>query len=318
MPSAAEAADAAAPARVHILLSTYNGAAWLGAQLDSIARQSCRDWTLHWRDDGSTDGSVASMRAFAEGAGQGRCVEHAAPAGNVGVLASYMGLLREVTPGLRDIDCVAFSDQDDVWLPPKLDRAMVALAWQQGPVVYCARYLAVDRDDRPLGESARLRRPTAFPAALTQNVATGCTIVLNRAAARAVAASAPPPATLHDWWSYLVVTAAGGRLARDEGIVMRYRQHGGNAVGVARTPVRRAVAAAGRGPSEFMARLRAHVAALRATPDLLSADAAAVLGRVDAALRGPRLSRLALWREPGLRRQTWWETAVLRLWALLG
>ena len=143
-------------------------------------------------------------------------------------------------------------------------------------------------------------------------------MAMNQQAVRLVAASRPPDGTLHDWWSYLVVTAAGGPLLRDEGVVVRYRQHAANAGGLAPSLLRRALAASGRGPGRFMALLRAHVAALRATPELLSADAKALLDRADTVLRGGRLGRMALWRQPRLRRQTWWETAALRGWLLLG
>lgn len=299
---------------MRILLSTYDGAAFLREQLDSFSAQTFRAWTLHWRDDGSRDETPALMRDFAAGAGPGRCVELAEPAGHVGVLASYMALLRAAAPALAEGDTIAFADQDDVWLPAKLERAMLALAWQSGPALYCARYVAVDAALRPLGESPRLGGPTAFPAALAQNVATGCTVVLNLAAARLLAASRPPPGTLHDWWSYIVVTAAGGTLLRDETVTVRYRQHGGNAVGVARGLLARARAAIGRGPGPFAALLRAHVAALLETPELLAAPARAALDRLRQQLGAGRIGRL----RTGLRRQTAWETWAMRLWLLLG
>ena len=86
-----------------------------------------------------------------------------------------------------------------------------------------------------------------FPAALTQNVATGCTVMLNRPAARLVAASRPSTGTLHDWWAYLLVTAAGGRLVQDEEPVVLYRQHAQNLVGAPASMVSRAIAALRRG-----------------------------------------------------------------------
>ena len=58
--------------RVAILLSTFNGARFLPAQLESLLGQTFEEWTLYWRDDGSTDNSVAVVEAFARAAGQGR------------------------------------------------------------------------------------------------------------------------------------------------------------------------------------------------------------------------------------------------------
>ena len=53
-----------APMRVAILLSTFNGARFLGPQLHSLLGQTHRDWVLYWRDDGSTDDTVPLMRRF--------------------------------------------------------------------------------------------------------------------------------------------------------------------------------------------------------------------------------------------------------------
>ena len=88
--------------------------------------------------------------------------------------------------------------------------------------------------------------------ALTQNVATGCTVMLNRAAADLIAASRAPGATLHDWWSYLMVSAAGGRVLFDAAPVVLYRQHEANALGAPASFPQRALAALRRGPATFM------------------------------------------------------------------
>ncbi len=304
--------------RVAILLSTYNGRRFLHEQLDSFLAQTHADWVLHWRDDGSHDGSDMLLRDFAAGPGHGRCIEHPEPMGNLGVLSSYMKLLRATAPTLGEADAIALADQDDVWLPEKVARGLATLPRGEGPALYCARYIRSDAALHRLGESEKLRRPAGFPQALTQNVATGCTILLNRAAAMLVAASAPPPGTIHDWWCYLAVSAAGGIVLRDETPVLLYRQHDRNTVGAAPNWTLRAAGAIRRGPARFMGLLRAHVASLLERPELLAPDARTSLGAIDLALRGPRRSRLALLACPGLRRQGWWETLAFRAWLMIG
>ncbi|MBC7801833.1 MAG: hypothetical protein H7Z10_14530 [Gemmatimonadaceae bacterium] len=153
---------------------------------------------------------------------------------------------------------------------------------------------------------------------MTQNIATGCTVVLNHAGAELVAGSRPPAVTLHDWWSYLVVSAHGGRLITDATPTVLYRQHAGNVVGAPRSMARRALGAVQRGPGVFMAVLRGHVAALRDQPHLLSPDAAAALDVVSAGLSGGVLRRVAALRLGGLSRQTWHETLLFRWWFLVG
>lgn len=50
--------------RIDILLATYNGAAFLGEQLDSIEAQTHENWRLIARDDGSTDGTLEILKNF--------------------------------------------------------------------------------------------------------------------------------------------------------------------------------------------------------------------------------------------------------------
>ncbi len=215
---------------------------------------------------------------------------------------------------------VAFADQDDVWLPEKLTRGAHALHRVSAavPSLYCARQVLVDASLRRVAVSRGLEQPTGFPAALTQNVTTGCTIMLNRCAASMIAESRPPSATLHDWWCYLLVTASGGTLLDDNEPVVLYRQHTDNLVGAPRSMSRRAVAAMQRGPSVFMNVLRQHVGALMEQPQLMSDATRAQVTAIDKALRSGPLRRLAALRIPGLRRQTWAETMLFRLWFLFG
>ncbi len=306
-----------APAVV-VLLSTYNGAAWLPEQLESLVAQEDVAWRLLWRDDGSSDGSVAVMEAFAATRPPGQCTR-AAAAGALGVSDSYMALLREAVGQRAETGAerVAFADQDDVWLPQKLHRAVEALHDAAGPALYCSRQVLVDDDLRHIALSAPIPVPPGLGPALTQNIATGCTVMLNRPAAALVAGSTAPETTLHDWWAYLVVAAAGGRVVADDEPTVLYRQHSSNVVGAPRSNHRRAVAALRRGPRLFMRVLRANVAGLLAQPWLLSAESRVLLEAVSRGLAGgvgPRLGALRL----GLLRQTRAETLLFRAWFLMG
>ena len=298
-----------------IVLSTLNGAAWLPEQLQSLMQQEGVAWRLLWRDDGSTDGSAAVMEAFAAGDGAGRC-RRVDEAGHLGVTASYMALLRAVVAEGRS-ECVAFADQDDVWLPGKLARSLSELGDGVVPALYCSRQVLVDEALRPLSDSVRVRVRPGFGPALTQNIATGCTVVLNPAAARLVASSEPPSPSLHDWWSYLVVAASGGRIVADDERTVLYRQHAANAVGAPRSTQRRAMAALNRGPGTFMTVFRAQVAALQAQPELVAPEARRLLDRVAAGLAGGTLRRMLALRS-GMRRQTFAETALFYCWFLIG
>jgi glycosyltransferase involved in cell wall biosynthesis len=301
---------------VAILLSTWNGAAYLTDQLASFLRLNGPDWRLYWRDDGSEDRSVDIVRAFGAAEGTGRLMDRNDNRGRIGITASFLSLLRRAPPG----SIVAFADQDDVWLPEKLARGVRALeAVAAGtPALYCARQSLVNAALRPIRLSARLTEPPGFPQALTQNIATGCTVMLNADAVSLIAGAREPPDTLHDWWAYLVVTAAGGRVLIDDEPTVLYRQHAGNAVGVPLSPWRRAVAAVRRGPGVFMRTFRQHADALRGQPEILTPAAREALEMISRGLCDGWLPRLRALRHPGLRRQSFAETQLFRLWFLLG
>jgi len=300
--------------QVAILLSTYNGAEFLAAQLESFPTQTHANWVLHWRDDGSSDGSPSIVDAFAQSQQPGRCTGW--PSGErLMATRSFLCLLRHArtTPARL----FAFSDQDDVWLPIKLARGVAALP-EDRPALYCSGHILVDAALRSIGQSEPLRKPPGFLPALTQNIAQGCTVMFNRAAADLILAIEPPPATVHDWWSYLVVTAAGGQIVADPTPSLLYRQHGANQIGVAATWWRRGIAAMQRGRRPFMNLLRQHVRALQTRPDLLTPDTRKQLAVVARAMDGGIRARLSALRQTGFVRQTWQETAIFRLWFLLG
>jgi len=301
---------------VAILLSVKNGARFLPDQLASLCAQTDCHWRLVWRDDCSTDASAAIVSAFvvSNGIRATMTLEH--PPEALGAGASYFRLLRAA----RGAEAVAFADQDDVWLPDKLARGLAALRREPPtiPVLYCARQVLVDATLRRIGVSETPRRPPGFLPALTQNIATGCTVMMNEAARALVARSTPPAGALHDWWSYLVVAGAAGRIIVDPTPVILYRQHGANLIGARASAVDRAFAALRRGPAAFMSVLREHVLALRAQPELLTDEARSQLEVVADALGRPPWARLGALALHGLRRQGAMETLLFRLWFLAG
>ena len=300
---------------ITILLSTFNGSRFLPEQLASFVAQTDQDWRLLWRDDGSSDSTREIMASFAAGLGAGRCVEVAHSGFHLGAGQSFLALLAEA----GDAELIAFADQDDVWLPEKLARARAALRGPgAGARLYTARQYLVDAALQGRKLSALPARKPGFPACLTQNVVHGNTAVMNRAAADMVNRIPGPSGTVHDWWSYIVVSACGGAITIDPEPVVLYRQHKDNLIGSPRNTMARALGAIRRGPDIFMTMMRRHVRQLEAHGDLLTAAARADLARISAGLEGGFAPRLSAMRCPGLTRQTVLENLLFRLWFVLG
>jgi glycosyltransferase involved in cell wall biosynthesis len=306
----AEVADA-----VTILLSTYNGEKFLAAQLASFASQHFADWRLLWRDDGSTDRTVAMMRDFTATLPAGVCVESATSGPHLGAAPSFLLLLKEA----RTDPIIAFADQDDVWLPSKLARAVTQINRAgDRPALYCAQQYMVDEALRGSKKSAAFINPPGFPASLTQNIANGNTLVMNRAACDLVSAIPGPPGTVHDWWSYIVVSACGGLVMFDTDPQILYRLHKNNLIAASPSIPARALAALDRGPGIFMTMMRRHADTLNRHATRLTPGARADLAVVREGLNGTWRERLAALKNTRFRRRTLLENMLFAYWFLTG
>lgn len=218
--------------RIAVLMATYNGAAYLSAQIASILAQ--QDVALHLfaRDDESADGTPALLDTLAREAGDRLSVVRAGDrAGSAA--ANFFRLL--ATVDLDGFTHVALADQDDVWFPDKLSHAVARMA-EAGADGYSSDALAYDAKAgrgwviRKAGREAPLDY-------LFQGASAGCTYVLSVRAARLVAATlaAAPgpafPAASHDWTIYAICRSQGLSWVRDPEARLVYRQHPVNVYG---------------------------------------------------------------------------------------
>lgn len=306
--------------RVLIVLAVRNGAAHLRAQLQSFAAQDFSRWDLLAGDDGSTDDSPAQLAAFAkEMQPQGHAVR-IVPGPQIGGAAHFISLLQQAPEATR---WLAFSDQDDVWVPEKLDRAISSLetASDDQPSLYCSRTWVTDADLNNPVLSRPWPRAFGFRNALVQNVAAGNTIVLNRAAIAlaqraAPAALAVPDLPAHDWWLYQIVTGAGGQVLHDDQPGLYYRQHGTNQIG-ANHGIKAGAARAAAIFSGVYARWNAANIAALTGAGTLTPENQARLERFAALRARPTLARLSALHRLGLYRQTPLTQAALWLAAAL-
>jgi glycosyltransferase involved in cell wall biosynthesis len=293
----------------------YNGRLFLPAQLKSLADQTHGNWVLLWRDDGSQDNSQQIMELFADEVGRHRVKQLLEPKGQVGITSSFMHLLSNAP---AEAAFFAFCDQDDVWLPEKLTRAIrfFETASATEATLYCARQMLVDKNLSPLGLSPNFNRESGLGNALVQNIATGCTIMMNREARRHVISAAAPQGTLHDHWTYLVVCAVAGRVFFDQDPSILYRQHGRNAVGSQATIGRRIRRALGRGPKPFLQNLANNLGAISGFREHFP-EVERAMPLLTALQSSNPIRRLAALRQFGIYRQSSMEDLLLRIWVLL-
>jgi len=215
------------PNQVTVLMSTYNGSQFLQQQLNSLYEQTYPHIKILVRDDGSSD---ATNTILAHEQARGAIAQLEAGA-NLGATASFFTLLRHAAQ--TQTAYVAFCDQDDVWQTNKIERAVSLLAEVSDcPALYCSRLDIVNEQLEMLELSVK---PTkiGFGNALVENIAVGCTMVLNRKAIDLLCQQTlPNHVYVHDWWCYLVISCFGNVIFDDNPLI-KYRQHGGNVIGAA-------------------------------------------------------------------------------------
>lgn len=305
-----------AGAEVAILLGTHNGARFVSEQLASFRQQSHRRWSLIVRDDGSSDTTLAHVAAFAVTAGSYAVRVEAGP--RLGFAGNFLTLLA-MEGGAAPY--VAFSDQDDYWLPDKLSRAVAQLSQvpEAVPAMVCGPTVLTDEKLRRIGISPRFRRPPSFQNALVQTIAGGNTMVLNRAARMLLhAAGAEADVVSHDWWIYQLITGAGGHVIYDAEPTLLYRQHGANLSGSNRGLRAKFTRGCGLMRGDYRRWNERNVRALSAVRPLLTAEARATLAAFEAARTAPLGERLGRLVRSGIHRQTGPGQASLLAAAALG
>lgn len=223
-------------AKIDILMATYNGGKFLPGQLESILRQTFTDWRLLIRDDGSTDNTAQLLEQYQEKYPD-RIQLIRDEKGNLGPLGNF-NLLMETS----DADYCAFSDQDDLWKPEKLEHAfqrICQLEMETGggdvPLMVFADREIVDAEGNLLVPSywrQMKQHPKDFPDVISHFpmcIAAGSTMLINRAL-RSMSLPIPTSARMHDTWIELVAAAFGKRAFLDE-VALSYRRHAANVSG---------------------------------------------------------------------------------------
>lgn len=218
-------------------MATCNGAKFIQAQLESIAAQDHENWSLWVSDDGSADVTRTIVERFRKA--NPRHEIHLIDGPRRGSAVNFLTMLARVD--LPGDTYVAFSDQDDIWMPHKLSRALRRLnKGESGKMrVYSSRTMLMNTDGNRRRVSRRHRVRPQFGNALVQNILGGNTIVLDPAAAALMrrctpAALAGKGVPFHDWWVYQVATGSGAEVICDDRPGLYYRQHSGNVLGANR------------------------------------------------------------------------------------
>jgi rhamnosyltransferase len=227
--------------KVAVLLASFNGERYIKEQIKSILAQVDVEPYLIISDDGSTDRTL-------------HCIAEVAP-----VLVDRLSILNGCKPYElfdrcsahnfynlihsvdlpSDLQWVAFSDQDDIWHPDHLIRA-IRLIEQRKAAGYSSSVMAFWPNGRTrlvkkCGQISRYNH-------LFESPGPGCSFVLPRASFDSLQSHLRKNLLLasriifHDWAIFAYIRSIGGSWVIDPTPSLLYRQHDSNVIGVQLTP----------------------------------------------------------------------------------
>lgn len=214
--------------KVSIAMCTYNGAKYIREQLDSILRQTEKDWELVVCDDCSKDDTLKILHEYADRYARIRVYQNAT---NLGFFKNF-----EKALGLCHGDYIAPCDQDDIWTANHLEKLLTILG---DKTLACGNSELVDANGKSLGltlsEQEHLYRvpndplDLALSIFLCRNPFQGANMLFRRELLVKVLPF-PQEIGYHDVWLSCLSCFDKGMSYTFE-IINHYRIHGNNASG---------------------------------------------------------------------------------------
>lgn len=218
---------------ITVIMTAYNGEAYIEEQVLSILKGSFQDFTIHIYDDGSTDGTGEILERLSK--------EYPAQVVYT-VNPQNKGVIRNFTEGAYRAESpyIMFCDQDDVWLSDKLSKTLTQMKKEEKkngsdtPIVVFTDTKVVNQELRELkpsfhGASHLDPYKTDLPHLLMENKLIGCTMMINGALKEKLRL-VPEKVRMHDWWIGLIGASLGVVSYLPEATLL-YRQHEKNVVG---------------------------------------------------------------------------------------
>lgn len=206
--------------KVAVIMSTYNGEKFVKEQIDSILNQTYKNIKLIVRDDGSRDKTVEIIKEYQK--------EHEnielVVGENLGFIKSFFELLK-----IAQADYYAYADQDDIWLPNKIELAVESLNALDNdkPNMVFGNSDYYDEKMALIGYGEK-NRVYSFTNALFECVGQGMTMTINQKTRDCIVNHPPKNCFFHDWWTYLICIGTGN-VAYNNVTTVKYRRMKTNA-----------------------------------------------------------------------------------------
>ncbi|MGN6495683.1 MAG: glycosyltransferase family 2 protein [Agriterribacter sp.] len=206
---------------VSIVLATYNGEKFLKEQLDSLISQTYPALEIIVVDDCSTDNTISIVRSFQQINTHIKLYEN----------EKVLGPAKNFEKGIRlsTGEYIALCDQDDVWMPAKIEKKMAIIS--DCDLAYCDSEFIDEQGNRMGGKLSDIKNLRSYSDCLAfsiGNSVSGHACVFSR---RLLERILPLPVEIiHDWW--IAFNAAQYKEVRYiNEVLVHYRQHSQNYIG---------------------------------------------------------------------------------------
>lgn len=216
--------------QIDILMATYNGEKYLKMQIDSILQQTYSNFQLIISDDCSTDNTIKILNEYEK---KDSRIKVYYQNKNLGCVKNFEFLLGKV-----ENEIYALSDQDDIWLPEKLEKSLQNMKINNSDLVFGDLILIDEKGDnisnsfwKVKGFKNKIKKDGNYKGLLLNNYVTGCTILSKKIFLKDIL---PLPKgakyLIHDYWISIVISLKGKISYTEEPLIL-YRQHSSNQVG---------------------------------------------------------------------------------------
>ena len=229
--------------KVAILMATFNGDKYLIQQIDSILVQQGVEVFIYIRDDRSTDSTLKIIQEYTKKTDKVVLLD--TESYQLNAAKNFMSIVRDTD--ILQMDYIAYSDQDDYWLPFKLHHAITAIENKHADC-YASNLIMGDSNARIINNGSFFSKLWTYLFTFkTQNkkdfdfyfesASAGCTLVLNKQAGLYLQKRVTslfdliPENASHDWSTYAITRLGGFKWFIDDRSYIIYRQHHTNAYG---------------------------------------------------------------------------------------
>ncbi len=204
---------------IAVLLATHNPTSVIKEQIESIYSQELVKVKVYWGDDRSNEETKTFIRSLLAG----RNYVEISDSG-IGATKNFLYLLRFPTEPY-----IAFSDQDDVWLPRKLAQHVQLLKNSSDiPALSHSNSLLLVKGEKQTKRSVCSGH--SFYELSWQNCVQGCTMIINSKLQKLLNLIPQNYVLAHDWWIAQVASLHGCIFVNENKDTL-YRIHPGNAIG---------------------------------------------------------------------------------------